>query len=210
MKSNFNRNKNNLGFTLIELLVVIAVVAMLAMVILYILNIARIRARNTKRVADAAQIAKGLALFYNECGTYPALPPATTGILINNTKALYSGTLGDCNASDTTYGSNGILPNGGIGAVHAASGNETLFINSLPIAPTPIDDGSLTAGNKCSQNNAQTGYKWGEYSYTSLAPGNPSQFWLYFCIGSDTTNLTAGRYIYTERGLIKYSGNMFP
>lgn len=202
--------KRQLGFTIIELLVVISVVALLASAIVYFLGEARMKARNSKRVADTAQIAKGLAIFYNQCNTYPSVPAPATGILLNNTKSLYSGTLGDCNSSDTVNGSNGVLPNGGFGAAHAAGTGETLFIPTLSDAPLPIDDGNLTAGNRCSENNTQTGYKWGQYSYASLAPSNPSQFWIYFCIGSDTGGLTAGRYIYTERGVFKYSGNMFP
>lgn len=205
-----NTNKKNQGFTLIELLVVISIIAMISAIAVYAYNEARIRARNSKRVADVAQIGKGLEIFYNQCSSYPALPPATTGILITNTKGLYSGTLGDCNSSDAVYGANGVLPNGGFGNSHTAGANETLFIPVLPSAPSVIDDGSLTTGNKCSENNSQTGYKWGQYSYFSLAPASPNVYWIYFCIGNDVGSLTAGRYIYTERGIIRYTGNLTP
>lgn len=204
------RNKNNQGFTIIEILVVVAVIAMISSISFYIFNEARIRSRNSKRVSDTAQIAKGLTIFFNQCATYPALPPATIGIRIDNEKALYSGTLGDCNASDQVYGANGVSPNGGIGTAHAAGTNETLFIPRLPIAPAKIDDGNLPVGSRCSETNTQTGYYWGEYSYTSMAPANPKEYWLYFCIGSDVGGLTAGRYIYTEEGVKAFTGDFFP
>lgn len=51
--------KNSGGFTLIELLVVIAVVGVLSGVILQSLNSARIKSRNTQRLANVEQIAKG-------------------------------------------------------------------------------------------------------------------------------------------------------
>ncbi len=202
--------QSNQGFTLIELLVVISIIALLSSVLLYAMNSARVKARNSKRVSDVNQIAKGLELFYSTCGTYPALPPITFGIRLDQTKGLFTGTVASCNAGDATYGSNGISPNGGIGTTHAAASNETLFISSFPAIPVPIDNGSLTVGNRCTENNSQTGYKWGEYSFVSFAPADPNQYWLYFCISDTVGNLAAGRYIMTEKGLVKYSGNLFP
>lgn len=192
------------------MLVVIAVISLLASVIIVGVNSARIKARNARRVADIQQLAKALELFYNTCGSYPALPAATTGIKIDNTQALFSGTASQCGSADMVNGANGVLPNGGIGAKHAEFAGETMFVPAFGAIPTPIDDGSLTAGNRCSENNSQTGYKWGEYSYVSFAPSSPSQYWVYFCISSATGTLQAGRYILTERGIIQYAGNLFP
>lgn len=210
MSSSKTNKKNTTGFTLIELLVVISVIGFLASVVLVSINSARVKARNAKRIADIKQIAQGLALFYDKCGTYPALPPATFSINLDNTKSLYSGTTVRCNADDQVFGSNGVLPNGGIGAVHTAGAGETLFLPVFPRVPTPVDDGSLTTGNKCSETNSQTGVKWGQYSYTSFAPGDPDHFWLYFCISDTTGDYQAGRYVLNSDGIIKYAGNLFP
>lgn len=204
------RNKNNQGFTIIEVLVVVSVIAMLSSISFYVFNDARIRSRNAKRLSDTSQIAKGLTIFFNQCSTYPALPPAAIGIRIDNSKSLYSGTLGDCNSSDSVSGANGVLPNGGIGTSHAAGANETLFIPTLPVAPTRIDDGNLAVNNRCSDVNTQTGFLWGEYSYYSNAPTNPREYWLYFCIGTAVGELPAGRHIYTEEGIRPFTGNFTP
>ncbi|OGE78886.1 MAG: hypothetical protein A3C85_04320 [Candidatus Doudnabacteria bacterium RIFCSPHIGHO2_02_FULL_48_21] len=64
-------NEKTKGFTLIELLVVISVIGLLASVILIALNSARVKARNTKRLADMRQIQTALALYYNANGQYP-------------------------------------------------------------------------------------------------------------------------------------------
>lgn len=64
--------KSGAGFTLIELLVVISIIALLASVTLIALNDSRIKARNTKRKEDAAQIRKALDLYYHDNGSvYP-------------------------------------------------------------------------------------------------------------------------------------------
>jgi len=53
------------GFTLIELLVVIAIIGLLASVVLVSLNGARMKARDTKRIADLKQMNTALALYYD-------------------------------------------------------------------------------------------------------------------------------------------------
>lgn len=153
------KHKSSRGFTLIELLVVISIIALLASVVLVAINNARTKARNAKRVADVNQISKALELFYNYCANYPALPPATSGVRIDKTESLYTGTDPSCGSTDQIFGANGVLPKGGFGAVHAPSGGETIFVTHFLDAPTPIDDGSLSGGNKCSSTNTQTGYK---------------------------------------------------
>jgi prepilin-type N-terminal cleavage/methylation domain-containing protein len=60
--------KSLTGFTLIELLVVISVIGLLASVLLVSINGARVKARDTKRVADISQIQKAMELYYANNG----------------------------------------------------------------------------------------------------------------------------------------------
>lgn len=59
------------GFTLIELLVVIAIIGTLSSVVLASLNTARMKARDTARIADLVQIRTALEMYYNDHGYYP-------------------------------------------------------------------------------------------------------------------------------------------
>lgn len=63
--------KKQKGFTLIELLVVIAVIGLIATLSIVSLQGARIKARNTKRLADLRQIVSALELYYNDNQAYP-------------------------------------------------------------------------------------------------------------------------------------------
>ena len=58
------------GFTLVELLVVITIIGILASIALVSLNSARVKARDSRRLADIRQIALGLELCYNETQQY--------------------------------------------------------------------------------------------------------------------------------------------
>jgi prepilin-type N-terminal cleavage/methylation domain-containing protein len=61
----------NKGFTLIELLVVIAIIGLLAAVTLVSLNRARMKVRDTRRIADIKQLFTALQLYYNANGSLP-------------------------------------------------------------------------------------------------------------------------------------------
>ncbi len=65
--------KVNKGFTLIELLVVIAIIGLLSSVVLASLSAARMKARDSRRLVDMAQITKALEMYFSDKGQYP--PP---------------------------------------------------------------------------------------------------------------------------------------
>ncbi len=60
------------GFTLIELLVVIAIIALLSSVVLASLNDARRKSRNATKQAQLQEIMKGIQLYYDTTGQFPA------------------------------------------------------------------------------------------------------------------------------------------
>ncbi|MFH1822681.1 MAG: type II secretion system protein [Patescibacteria group bacterium] len=59
------------GFTLIELMIVISIIGLITSIAVYAYNNARIKARDSKRVADITQIQKALDLYYLDYNTYP-------------------------------------------------------------------------------------------------------------------------------------------
>ena len=60
----------NRGFTLIELLVVVAIIGLLASIVLVSLNSARLKAKDTKIIADANQIRDLMEAEYSSTGNY--------------------------------------------------------------------------------------------------------------------------------------------
>ncbi|MFA6077854.1 MAG: prepilin-type N-terminal cleavage/methylation domain-containing protein [Candidatus Paceibacterota bacterium] len=63
--------KNKKGFTLIELLVVIAIIGTLSSIVLASLNTARVKARDTRRLADINQLIKAIEMYHTDNGFYP-------------------------------------------------------------------------------------------------------------------------------------------
>lgn len=73
------------GFTLIELLVVIAIIGVLSTLAIIALGSARLKARDSKRVADLSQIGKALELYYSDNNYYPTLITPGQPIAIGST-----------------------------------------------------------------------------------------------------------------------------
>lgn len=63
---------NKKGFTLIELLVVIAIIGLLSTLAVVALGNARVKARDSKRLADLKQVQTALELYYTDNNSYPA------------------------------------------------------------------------------------------------------------------------------------------
>jgi len=74
-----NKQKNT-GFTLIELLVVISIIGILSTMAVVSLNNARLKARDSKRVADMRQFQTALELYLSDMSGYPAANDLTLGV----------------------------------------------------------------------------------------------------------------------------------
>ena len=86
MKVSLSQNK---GFTLIELLVVISIISLLASIILASLNNARVRAKETSRVASLREMQNALALYYSDNAVYPGV--VNQWYLLNTDCSSFSG-----------------------------------------------------------------------------------------------------------------------
>ncbi len=64
-------NNKKSAFTLIELLVVVSIISLLSSVVLASLNSARMKARDTRRIADLSQIRLALEFYFDANGYYP-------------------------------------------------------------------------------------------------------------------------------------------
>ena len=73
------------AFTLIELLVVISIIGLLATLSVISFNSARIKSRDTKRLADVKRVQIALESYYNNVGAYPE----TLGVTLNNNTGTY-------------------------------------------------------------------------------------------------------------------------
>ncbi len=69
---------NKKGFTLIELLIVIAIIGLLSTLAVVALGSARVKARDSKRLADLKQLQTALELYYTDKSYYPVGNPAIT------------------------------------------------------------------------------------------------------------------------------------
>jgi len=62
---------NKKGFTLIELLIVVAIIGLLSTLAVVSLGSARVKARDSKRLADLKQLQTALELYYTDQNSYP-------------------------------------------------------------------------------------------------------------------------------------------
>lgn len=62
---------NKKGFTLIELLIVVAIIGLLSTLAVVALGSARVKARDSKRLADLKQLQTALELYYTDNNSYP-------------------------------------------------------------------------------------------------------------------------------------------
>ena len=62
---------NKKGFTLIELLIVVAIIGLLSTLAVVALGSARVKARDSKRLADLKQLQTALELYYTDKNEYP-------------------------------------------------------------------------------------------------------------------------------------------
>lgn len=73
LPKNNDRTNVKRGFTLIELLVVIAIIALLSGIVLATLSSARMKARDSQRVAFLRQLNTAVEMFYDSNGHYPGV-----------------------------------------------------------------------------------------------------------------------------------------
>lgn len=81
-------HRNNTGFTLVELLVVIATVGLLSVVAVVSFSGARMRSRDSNRVAYVKQITSALELYYLQNGIYPTFITPGQNLVVGATTYL--------------------------------------------------------------------------------------------------------------------------
>jgi len=141
---------NKKGFTLIELLVVIAIIGLLSTLAVVALGQARVKARDSKRLADLKQLQTALELYYTDNNAYPS----ETALTLGGTGAvcLDSTGFGDtCSASaymgqvpedpgSTTYVYNAASSSYSVAAT--LEGTVNGLDNDIVLSPSGISDGS--------------------------------------------------------------------
>ncbi len=105
---------NQKGFTLIELLVVIAIIGVMTSVVMTMVSQGRIKARDSKRKGELAQLQKALEIYYNTNSSYPT------------TNDTWYAATGSCGGSFGYSGATGYIPN-----------LAPTFVGYLPADPAP-------------------------------------------------------------------------
>lgn len=180
------KKQKSLGFTLIELLVVIAIVGVLSAVVLQSLNSARIKSRDTTRLASIDQIHKALEL--GATGGTNRLPSTTGYVCLGLTADTGPFGSGSCsplatNPINTTV--NDTLSSNLAGAIprdpYFLNGIGTAYLYNSYLRPTPP---GITAGEGAylswvMENTTNCGR--GEKANTSVSNGNGT--WCFLRIG---------------------------
>ena len=112
---------NKKGFTIIELLVVISIIGLLSTISVVVLNGARIKNRDTRRLADMKQLSTALELYFDIYGEYPN-PGAN--VVLGTTSY---GKLCDKNAG----------AGNGVGFVSSSTTCTITYLGVVPINPGP-------------------------------------------------------------------------
>lgn len=141
-----NNHRGQHGFTLIEVLVVIAAIGMMASIILVPINEARIKGRDTKRIADKNQVVEALNFYHINYGDWPdtsgqwtCLAPSGDGNCFLNSVPPINGTLASeineylpifpkNNANPNTGGYNRILYNNNVTVVGTSETKTGAFL----------------------------------------------------------------------------------
>ena len=141
---------NKKGFTLIELLVVIAIIGLLSTLAVVALGQARLKARDSKRLADLKQLQTALELYYTDNNAYPSgsglvLGTGDTAKCLDNTGFLatcganaYMGQVPKDPGSGTyTYTASG-TPVGTYSVAAALEGTVNGLTGSITLSPSGI------------------------------------------------------------------------
>lgn len=156
---------NKKGFTLIELLVVIAIIGILSTLAVVAYNNSRIKARDTKRVADIKQISKALEQYYSQNNSYPRLVTPGQSLVSPKGNSVLMGkvpnnptprTDGGCADRDYIYQANN---NQTSYTLYTCIANEIESISSGDITYTPTGWGTGTPSGatwKCGDKTDET------------------------------------------------------
>ncbi|MEK7648540.1 MAG: type II secretion system protein [Patescibacteria group bacterium] len=106
------------GFTLVELLVVVAIIGLLAGIAIVSVNSVRIKARDTRRIADIKQIQNALELYNNEHG------------------GMYPASGADLKLGRNTNDANDPMAITSAGIKETPAADETVYLNVVPHDPT--------------------------------------------------------------------------
>lgn len=64
--------KQSSGYTMIEILIVVSIIGFVVAAALYAINASRVRARDTRRLADMKQVQLALNVYYDQNGNFPS------------------------------------------------------------------------------------------------------------------------------------------
>jgi general secretion pathway protein G len=115
---------NKKGFTLIELLIVVAIIGLLSTLAVVALGSARVKARDSKRLADLKQLQTALELYYTDQNSYPTGSGVTLGA--NNYACLNASGFGATGCASPYMGVVPSDPKNGTYVYTAASSSYTI------------------------------------------------------------------------------------